>query len=87
MYSFGSGVALLTCNPSYSRGGGRRIMVWGWLRKKHETLPKKQTKSKKTVGMAQVVENLQDPEFNLQYCKNKQKNTDDRLLERKIGDR
>jgi hypothetical protein len=46
------------CNPSYSGGRGRRIMVQGWLRKKLKTLSEKQTKSKRTGGLAQVFEHM-----------------------------
>jgi hypothetical protein len=49
-------------NSSYSGIGVRRFTVWGWPGQKHETLPQKQTKSKKARGGAQVV--AQDPEFN-----------------------
>jgi hypothetical protein len=44
------------CNPSYSRGRGRINGVPDWPGQ--ESLPEKQTKSKKTQGMGQAVEYL-----------------------------
>jgi hypothetical protein len=44
-------VVVRVCNPSHSEVGGRRIMVPGWPRKKHETLSEKQTKSLRDVGV------------------------------------
>jgi hypothetical protein len=42
-------------NPSYSRGEGRRIAVSDWSRQKCKTLPEKQTKSKSSGDVGQVV--------------------------------
>jgi hypothetical protein len=38
----GPGVEMWTCNSSYLGGRGRRIMVWGRSRQKHETLLEKE---------------------------------------------
>jgi hypothetical protein len=45
-------------SPSYSGGVGRRTIVQGWSRQKHETLPEKQTKAKRGGGVAQVAVHL-----------------------------
>jgi hypothetical protein len=50
------------CNPSYLEDKGRRITVWGQPRKNCKTLSKKQTKRKKTVGMAQLAVCCASPE-------------------------
>jgi hypothetical protein len=49
---FQSGIVVHTCNPNYSRGGGKRIQVWGQLRQKHETLSEKNLKAKSAGGVA-----------------------------------
>jgi hypothetical protein len=46
-----------TCNPSYS-GDRSTLVVQGQPEQKHKTLSRKQIKNKRTVGVAQVVENL-----------------------------
>jgi hypothetical protein len=46
------------CNPSYSGGRGRRILVPGQPRQKHETLSEKQTKARKAGVMARAIEHL-----------------------------
>jgi hypothetical protein len=55
-------------NTSYVRSIGRRIVVKSDLGKKHETLSKKLTKTKRTGSVAQVVKHLpwkcKAPEFN-----------------------
>jgi hypothetical protein len=43
-------------NPSYLRGRGRRIKVQGQPRQNHNTLSQKQTRARKTEGVAQVEE-------------------------------
>jgi hypothetical protein len=46
------------CGPSYSGDGGWRIMVRGQAQQKHKTLYKKQTKSKRTGNVVQVINHL-----------------------------
>jgi hypothetical protein len=46
------------CNLSYLGGRGRRLKVQGWPRQKYQTQSVKQTKSKKTGVMPQIVEYL-----------------------------
>jgi hypothetical protein len=46
------------CNPGYLGGRGSRITVQDWPGQKHKTLPEKQTKSKRSMGVAQVIEPL-----------------------------
>jgi hypothetical protein len=70
-----TGVVVHIYNPSYKGDEGRRIMVPGHPGKsEHDTLPEKQTKSKKNRDMTQVVEHLpinqETTEFNLQSHKN-----------------
>jgi hypothetical protein len=38
-------MVLHACNPSFSGGRGRRIVVQWWPKQKQETLPEKQSKS------------------------------------------
>jgi hypothetical protein len=52
------GIVIHAGDHSYSGSRGRRIMVCDWLRQKCKTLCEKQTKSKKSEGMAEVVEYL-----------------------------
>jgi hypothetical protein len=54
-----SGVVVHTCNSSYSRGRGRRILSLGhpWS-KVRETLSQKQNTNKRTGGVSQMVECL-----------------------------
>jgi hypothetical protein len=58
------------CNPSYSRGGGRRIIIQGQPRQKLKTLYEKQTQTKRTAAMA---EEAGDSEFECQSFKKKKK--------------
>jgi hypothetical protein len=46
------------CVPSYSGGTGRGITILGHPWQKRETIPEKQTKSKRAEGMAPVVQGL-----------------------------
>jgi hypothetical protein len=45
-----------SCNPSYTRGRGRRIMVRGQPQAKMQDPTRKITKAKRTGGTTQVVE-------------------------------
>jgi hypothetical protein len=49
-------MGLHICNPSYLGGGSRTIRSEAGSGKKHETLSKKQAKSKRTGGVAQVAQ-------------------------------
>jgi hypothetical protein len=46
------------CNPSYLEEGGRRTMVKASLGKSMRSYLKNMPKTKRTVGVAQVVESL-----------------------------
>jgi hypothetical protein len=50
------GMVVHTCNPKYTGGIGRRIMVQDWPQKKDPI--QKITKTKRAGGVAQVVECL-----------------------------
>jgi hypothetical protein len=59
------GMAMLahSSNPSCTGGRGRRIVVQGWPKKKCESLSEKQTKERRTWGVAQVEALSSNPQY------------------------